>query len=81
MSPIDKSVYDQVLPGMTYEAVAGLFGDPGELVSTHLAQMEPGFQVGSMTTEVYRWQCESGASVQVMFGDGKVRDKSEKGLS
>ena len=72
--------YDRLAPGMNYDEVAEILGGDGLLLSTNVAQLEPGFQVSSMTTDVYEWRNASGAAVRVMFGDDGLRDKSQAGL-
>ena len=81
MTRINESTFAELQPGMTHAEVAKLLGSRGTLVSGHVAQIEPGMPFDTMKTEVYRWRNRQGASIQVMFGHGKLRDKSQQGLS
>lgn len=80
MSEISAANYDRLASGMMYDEVTAILGSPGVLVSSHKAQIEPGIVVDAMETEVYRWEDEQGGVIQVMFGHGKLREKSQLGL-
>ncbi len=76
---MSNSDFEQIVVGMTFEDVAELFGEEGDFVSGHDAQIEPGIPVGAMNTEIREWQCADGSTVRIMFGAGKVREKSRTG--
>ncbi|MBI1318794.1 MAG: hypothetical protein GC168_07570 [Candidatus Hydrogenedens sp.] len=72
--------YDHLAPGMSYGEVASRLNGEGLLLSNNVAQLEPGFWLCSMTTQVYEWHNAEGAIIRVMFGDDGLRDKSQCGL-
>jgi len=74
------SDYERLELGMDYEDVAETLGGDGLLLSANVAQLEPGFTICSMTTEVYEWRNAAGGAVRVMFGEDGLRDVSQHGL-
>lgn len=57
-----------ILPGMSYEQVAIMIGNPGEL------------QTQSGSTDIYKWGNGSNGFIFVMFTNGKVVSKSQGNL-
>lgn len=65
---------------MSYEDVRGIFGEPGSLISSETAQIEPGLTVDSILTEVYEWSGKEGGSSRVMFKRDRLNDCTQEGL-
>lgn len=70
---ISLSEYDQVALGMSYDQVAEILGDSGELQS----------QVEENGTEFssYLWRGRAGARIQISFMNNAVTSKTQYGLS
>lgn len=72
---LHSETYDKLQKGMALDEVQAIFGEEGEIVSGHAAQIEPGIPIGVMNTQIRDWQLDDGTVVRVMFGEGKVREK------
>lgn len=75
-SVIDRNTYDQLRDGMSLEAVEQLLGVECDVLSEHVAQMEPGIPIGSMSTVVREWKSADGSTVRILFRDDKLLEKS-----
>jgi hypothetical protein len=69
---VTKAEYEQVQPGMTYEQVTAIVGDPG----SQSQQQE----YAGIKTEAWVWQNPGGPNMVAMFTNGKLVNKTQIGL-
>ncbi|HBP63947.1 MAG TPA: hypothetical protein DD730_06685 [Desulfosporosinus sp.] len=74
---ISMDEFNLIKNGMTYEQVTSIIGSPGEMVS------ETGTPGSQFYTAKYHFKGDGGlwsANAELMFKDGKLNSKTQKGL-
>lgn len=71
---IDKSEFNQIQNGMTYEQVVKIIGNAGELTSEN--------EIAGFKSQMYMWKGHGGigANANAMFQNGKLMSKAQFGL-
>ncbi len=74
------NIYKSLGNGITVSQAETLIGDPGSLLSSETAQIEPGLTLLEQQTEIYEWSDEGNRSIRLMFVRGLLHDKTQHGL-
>lgn len=71
--------YLRIRPGMTYEEVQEVVGDPGKQEMSMEQPAVPGV-MAVQRYEIYQWKNSDGAVLVVQFVNKRVQGKSQSGL-
>lgn len=71
--------FNQVQPGMTYEQVKDIMGDPGKMNGETKSPSIEGV-MDEITIRSYQWQNSDGSNMIVSFTNNQVDTKAQAGL-
>jgi len=76
---VNKSEYDLLENGMSYEEVSRIIGSPGEEMARNHIEGVPGV-MKSVETVMYSWQNSDGSNMNATFQGNKLVTKAQFGL-
>lgn len=69
---VTLSEFQQIQPGMTYDQVAQIVGDPGSQFQSQ--------EMMGIKSDTYMWENGGGPNMVCMFQNGKLINKTQVGL-
>ena len=80
ISVITLEQFNALERDMSYEEASEVLGQPGTLISSEAATIEPGLQIMSLLTEIYEWRNEDTSIVRLLFKRDRLNDITQDGL-
>ena len=76
---ITSDQFESLERDMSYDEACEVLGQQGTLISSEVAQIEPGIRVDSLVSEIFEWQ-DADIIVRLLFKRGRLNDMSQNGL-